>query len=171
MACVQQTHGDEIINLREHESRTMIKNQVLDLFCGLGGFSAAFHDSNRWSVTTVDIDARFEPTIEADVFDLRPSDINGDFDVVLASPPCTQFSTAGNHHAWDFTTHEPTTEAAKNAVGLVFHTLGLIRSLSPRYWFLENPQGRLRWFLGHPRGGGHLLPVRSSIHEADRSMG
>jgi hypothetical protein len=130
----------------------MSENKVLDLFSGLGGFSAAFDDSKRWSVTTVEIDAQFDPDIQADVFDMRPSDFGLEFDVVLASPPCTQFSNAGNHHAWDFETHKPTTDEARNAVALVYHTIGLVRSLSPRYWFLENPQGRLRWFLGRPTG-------------------
>jgi len=130
----------------------MSEYRILDLFCGLGGFSSAFADSDRWAVTTVDIEARFDPDIQADVFDLRPSDFERAFDVVLASPPCTQFSTAGNHDAWDFDTHEPQTDAARDAVGLVFHAVGLIRALSPDYWFLKNPQGRLRWFLGRPAG-------------------
>jgi len=126
--------------------------RVLDLFCGLGGFSQAFRESDRWGVTTVDIEARFEPDRVADVFALRPSDFERAFDVVLASPPCTQFSTAGNHDAWDFDTHEPQTDAARDAVALAKHTVGLIEGLAPRYWFLENPQGRLRWFLGRPTG-------------------
>jgi len=130
----------------------MSEYRVLDLFCGLGGFSQAFEQSGRWDVTTVDIEARFEPDHVADVFELRPSDFDGEFDVVLASPPCTQFSTAGNHDGWDFESHEPQTDAAREAVALVYHALGLIRGLSPRYWFLENPQGRLRWFLGRPTG-------------------
>ena len=130
----------------------MTEYRVLDLFCGLGGFSQAFAESDRWQVTTVNIEARFEPDRVADVFDLRPSDFDQEFDVVLSSPPCTQFSTAGNHAAWDFETHEPQTDAASDAIALAFHSVGLIRGLGPRYWFLENPQGRLRWFLGRPTG-------------------
>jgi hypothetical protein len=126
--------------------------RVLDLFAGLGGFSQAFAENDRWTVTTVDMEGRFDPDIVGDVFDLRPSDFDRQFDVILASPPCTQFSTAGNHNAWDFETHEPQTDAARDAVAVVFHTVGLIRGLSPAYWFLENPQGRLRWFLGRPTG-------------------
>jgi len=126
--------------------------EVLDLFAGLGGFSQAFVDSDRWAVTTVDVEERFEPDRVVDVFELRPSDFDREFDVVLASPPCTQFSTAGNHDAWNFETREPVTDAARDAVALAFHTVGLIRALGPAYWFLENPQGRLRWFLGRPTG-------------------
>ena len=121
--------------------------RVLDLFSGLGGFSQAFAESERWDVTTVEIEARFEPDIQADVFDLRPSDFAQSFDVVLASPPCTQFSTIrnvtkGGDSAW--VDGDPGTDAAADAIALVYHTVGLIRGLAPTYWFLENPRGMLR---------------------------
>lgn len=124
----------------------------LDLFSGLGGFSAAFEESEEWNVVTVEIEAEFEPDICADVFDLRPSDFDRDFDVILASPPCTQFSRVGNHENWNHSEQEPIADASRDAISLVYHTLGLIHGLSPRYWFLENPLGRLRWILGQPTG-------------------
>jgi hypothetical protein len=120
----------------------MTEYRVLDLFCGLGGFSQSFAESDRWAVTTVDIEGRFDPDIEADVFDLRPSDFDEAFDVVLASPPCTQFSTAQNLNG----EHEPDGDH----IALVHHTLGLIHGLRPSYWVLENPLGRLRSYIGEP---------------------
>jgi len=123
--------------------------RVLDLVSGLGGFSQAFAASDRWDVTTVEIEARFEPDIVADVFDLRPSDFADPFDVVLASPPCTQFSLAASSLE-RFVEGEPQTADASDAVALVYHTLGLIRGLNPEYWFLENPQGFLRQIIGAP---------------------
>jgi len=125
--------------------------RCLDLFCGLGGFSQSFADSERWQVTTVDIEDRFDPDIQADVFELRPSDFDTEFDVVLASPPCTQFSLAASRYE-RFVDGEPQTPNARDAVGLVYHTLGLIKGLTPRYWVLENPQGYLRQVLGDPTG-------------------
>jgi len=127
----------------------MSEYRVLDLFAGLGGFSQAFVASDRWGVTTVDIDARFDPDICADVFELRPSDFDQAFDVVLASPPCTQFSLAASSLE-RFVDGEPQTDDARDAVGLVYHTLGLIRGLAPEYWFVENPQGFLRQIIGTP---------------------
>lgn len=121
----------------------------LDLFAGTGGFSSAFRDAENWSVIEVERDGKHDPDVQADVWDLQPSDLPN-ADVVLASPPCTYFSTAGNHDAWDG--QEPTSEAAQDAIGLVHHTLGLIHGLDPQFWFLENPRGRLRWFLGNPTG-------------------
>lgn len=126
---------------------------VLDLFCGLGGFSAAFADSPRWDVVTVDINERFEPDICADVFDLRPSDFDREFDVVVASPPCTYFATIrnvtkGGDPAW--LDGHPATEAAGDALALVHHTVGLVRGLAPSYWILENPRGMLRTYYSNP---------------------
>lgn len=129
----------------------MPEYNVLDLFCGLGGFSSAFEDSGRWAVTTVDIEERFDPDIIADVMNLRPSDFTTDFDVVLASPPCRYLNTAGNHDKWDFDNQEPTAPESEAAVALFYHALGLIRALSPTYWYVENPRAsRIRWFVGPP---------------------
>ena len=127
----------------------MTEYRVLDLFAGLGGFSAAFEESDRWDVTTVEIEERFDPDIQADVFDLRPSDFDRDFDLVVASPPCTQFSFAASSLE-RFVDGRPQTDDAADAVALVYHTLGVIRGLSPSYWYLENPQGWLRHVLGDP---------------------
>ena len=131
----------------------MTDYHVLDLFCGLGGFSAAFEDSDRWAVTTVDIEARFDPDIQADVFDLRPSDFDREFNVVVAGHPCTLMSTSGNHDEWDMDEHEPVGNRAADHTAMAFHTVGLIRGLNPDYWFLENPRhGRMTWLLGEPTG-------------------
>jgi hypothetical protein len=125
---------------------------VLDLFSGLGGFSSAFADSDRWRVTTVDIETRFDPDIQTDVFELRPSDFTGGvFDVVLAGISCQYLSTCGNFEKWDHDAQEPTAPESRNAVALFYHTLGLIRGLNPAYWYVENPrQSRIRWFIGPP---------------------
>jgi hypothetical protein len=133
----------------------------VDLFAGLGGFSAAFEEADDWQVTTVEIREDMNPDLVADVAELSAEDIldavGADREdmaalVILASPPCTYFSTAGNHDSWDFNHNRPVSGEARDAVTLVYHTLGLIHALDPDYWFMENPQGRLRWFLGRPTG-------------------
>jgi len=130
-------------------------DRVLDLFCGLGGFSSAFDESQRWAVTTVDIEGRFDPDITADVFELRPSDFTQEFDVVLAGFPCELFSparniTEGGDPAWDGDT--PATDVSRDRVAMLHHTVGLIKGLTPAFWFIENPIGRMRSVLGQPTG-------------------
>lgn len=126
----------------------------LDLFSGLGGFSAAFEDADGWGVWTVDVEEEFAPDIRADVLDLRPSDftesfVRPEFAVVLASPPCTAFSMAahGTHLDGD---GRPVSEWGRESLALVHHTVGLIKALDPDYWILENPMGGMRRQLGDP---------------------
>jgi len=128
----------------------MSEYNVLDLFAGLGGFSQAFEESERWDVTTVEISPEFDPDIQADMLDVTPTDLP-DADVILAGHPCTMFSTAGNHDKWDMDAKEPTGDRAKRHVAMLFHTLGLIKALAPAYWYLENPRlSRARWLIGPP---------------------
>jgi hypothetical protein len=132
----------------------------VDLFCGLGGFSAAFEDAKDWHVVTVDIESRFDPDVQADVLELRPADIldalpvaewdDMDLFVVLASPPCTQFSLAASSLE-RIVDGEPQTPEAREAVALAHHTIGLIQGMAPDYWWVENPRGYLRQFLGDPQ--------------------
>jgi len=125
---------------------------VIDLFAGLGGFSSAFKTDEEWEVIEVDIEDRFSPDIHADVMELRPTDLPN-ADLVLAAPPCKTFSRAAawqNHFNTDGT---PRTAEARGSVALVFHTVGLIKAISPRHWFLENPMGsKIKQYLGDPTG-------------------
>lgn len=82
-------------------------------------------------MTTVDIDERFNPDIQADVFDLRPlTCMEETYGVILASPPCTALSVAGNHTDY-FINGQPNSETARDHVALARHTLGLIKGLAP----------------------------------------
>jgi hypothetical protein len=147
--------GEEFEPLAESGSTKV----CLDLFCGLGGFSAAFADTDDWQVVTVDIQERFDPDLQADIMDLRPADLvellpgDGreavDVLVVLASPPCTEFSMAASSYE-KIVDGQPQTGDARDAVALVYHALGLVHALAPDYWVLENPKGYLRQFIGEP---------------------
>lgn len=124
------------------------QKHVLDLFSGLGGFSAAFRDDSDYRVTAVDIEERFDPDVQADVLDLRPSDFES-VDIVLASPPCTAFSLAasGTHLDGD---GRPVSEWGRESLALVHHTVGLIKGLNPDWYAIENPMGGMRKQLGRP---------------------
>ena len=129
---------------------------MLDLFSGLGGASRAMKNDKNWEVITVDIEQKFNPTICADLLDLTPDDFRlyGHFDLIWASPPCTYFSIARQPPSWQVDTGIPIPvhKECSDAVRVVFHTLWLINKLNPTWWFLENPQGYLRFILGRPSG-------------------
>ncbi len=62
---------------------------MLDLFAGLGGASAAMRE-RVWEVTTLDVEAGFEPDIVADIRVFHWE--GGPMDLIWASPPCEEFS-------------------------------------------------------------------------------
>jgi len=119
----------------------------LDLCSGLGGFSKAFKEDKSWVVITVDNDPKFEPTVLADItkidwLDFKQKKLSGmPPDVLLASPPCERFSVAC--HSWP----RPGIQKAMEIVGSCFEAVAILK---PKHWLIENPMGRLRWFLGKP---------------------
>lgn len=119
----------------------------LDLCSGSGGFSSAFKSSEKWEVITVDINPRYRPDIVLDLIDAvenrqdHPDFWNIQPDVILASPPCERWSIANSH--WPL----PGIYTATKVLGAV---LEIISEMRPRGWIIENPKGRMRWFLHKP---------------------
>ena len=125
---------------------------VLDLFSGLGGWSAAFRDRGH-RVTTLDLDARFGADFQMDLMDVRDlAELGGPFDVVLASPPCECFSvmTIGRNWRPGVLGFEARHERAAGAIALARHTLDLIERHRPTWWIIENPRAMLRKLLAPP---------------------
>lgn len=109
--------------------------KVLDLFSGLGGFSKAFGERGH-NVITVDIEPMFRPSIVADV---RYLNLRGDFDVILASPPCDEFSKAAM--PWHRDKANP-----EKGLELVYATMRIIKDIKPRFWVIENVRGAIKYF-------------------------
>ena len=85
-----------------------------------------------FEVVTLDSDPKTRPAICLDVLNwdftkLKP----GEFDVVFASVPCTEYSRA-------LTTRDRNMQLAD---AVVQRTLEIIRHLKPKWWFIENPRG------------------------------
>ncbi len=122
--------------------------KVIDLYSGLGGFSQAFLDRGH-EVIRYDNNERFKDvpnTVIVDVWDLTADDLRG-ADVILASPPCTNFSVAGLRFHWP---GGRPTEKTLEQIELVKHTVRIITEANPDYWVLENPRGMMRRVLGTP---------------------
>ena len=125
----------------------MSKLKVLDLFAGTRSVAKAF-EKNGHEVYTIEWD-RVHEGIDwyADLFDVTAKDIIERFgkpDVIWASPPCEKFSVAAIGKHWIKGTNDPKTEETKEALRLLEHVVNLIKELDPKYYFIENPRGKMR---------------------------
>ena len=109
--------------------------RLLNLCSGTGSVIAPFRN-NGWEVVEVDWDNRFDPTHVVDItawdYTMYPQD---HFDVIWASPDCTQYSRAR-------TTAKTPRNFAK-ADTLVWRCLCIIEHFRPTCWFVENPDSGL----------------------------
>lgn len=120
--------------------------KVIDLFCGLGGWSNAFWQRGH-DVITLDNNKRFDPDICANILDIKASDFPFKPDIILASPPCEGFSRL--RYAFNWETPEvgdpiPTSVKSKLGIKILEKTVSLIGELQPRYFIIENPVGKMR---------------------------
>lgn len=116
--------------------------RMLDLFCGLGGASAAMRDRG-WVVDSLDIDPAFNATWTADLLTWTPP--KRKYDLVWASPPCTEFSK-WSMRCWYKNPASP-------SLALVKRCVEVVAAVQPRFWILENVQGAVQWLtplLGAP---------------------
>lgn len=142
--------------------------RVLDLYAGLGGWSAAFRDRGH-RVLTLDNDPSFGCDVTADILTWAPPRTR--FDVILASPPCEKFSTLSFMNGYfkmtglkPNATYLAQRPEGQHAMRLISHTVGLVAGLAPRFYVMENPRALLRqldlvpwerrtvWYchVGHP---------------------
>lgn len=130
-------------------STCLEKKLCIDLCAGLGGFSSAFKEDPDWEVVTVEINKKQKPTICADVRHL-PLRANLKPDCLLMGPPCERNSIACSQ--WP-----------KKGIGLSLEVVGAcleaVVFLKPKAWLLENPKGRLRWFIP--------VPPKSTVNYCD----
>lgn len=113
---------------------------VVDLFCGGGGFSEGFRQAGFDISFAVDVDSgacetyrtnrrtEDEVVVEADILDVKLEDFPDDVDILIGSPPCTEFSMAKNGGGGDI----------EKGMELVYRFLYFVVELDPDYWIMEN---------------------------------
>ncbi len=123
-----------------------MKELCVDLCSGYGGFSHPFVEAG-FEVIRFDYNEQFKDVPFTFIQDVTKIDevleiIGGrKVTVVVASPPCERFSIANRMFP---------KKGVMNALNVVGAVYEIIAALRPKYWIVENPRGRLRWFLGKP---------------------
>jgi hypothetical protein len=117
----------------------------IDLCSGLGGFSQAFKDNPEWEVVRIDIERKFKPDVCADVrfLPLKPGLSP---ELLLMSPPCERFSLA----AFGAGNTKFPGKGIRLALEIVGACLEFVNESKAKFWLMENPRGRLRYFIGKP---------------------
>lgn len=105
--------------------------RILDLCSGTHSIERALDKTH--DITRVDIDPKHNPSICVDIrnWDFKKSFPKRYFDVIWASPPCTEYSMAKSTGVRNL----------RLADSIVKRCLVIIEYFQPREWFLENPGG------------------------------
>jgi hypothetical protein len=106
--------------------------RILELFSGSGSVGKVF-TQRGWDVVSLDCDVKTGATIKTDIlaWDHTVFPV-GHFDVVWASPCCTQYSCARRG--------AKTPRNLDLADSLVRRSLEIIEYFQPLIWFIENPE-------------------------------
>lgn len=108
---------------------------ILDLCGGSGSWSLPYREAG-YDVRNITL-----PEFDVNFF-TPPDNVYG----VIAAPPCTHFSKAGNR-LWSIKDKDGRTI---DALHILVSCLKIIALCSPHFWVLENPPGRMKHFMGSP---------------------
>ena len=118
--------------------------KVLELFSGTGSVGKCCK-ALGWDVVSVDMILPADHKCDIMDFDYKQYDKN-DFDIIWASPPCTNYSKLqdcwfGRMRHGEIYTKEIQEKEMNNDDKLVLKTLEIIDYFNCEYWFMENPAG------------------------------
>jgi len=125
--------------------------KVLDLCSGLGGFSEAWMSNHE--VTRIENNPLLEDVANTTIIcihEFAKTVKKNQFDVILASPPCLEFSLAYNApRATNYRADKPHTPS----MAILESCIKIIDIVQPKHWIIENVAGSERYFspyLGKP---------------------
>ena len=116
--------------------------KVLELFAGSRSIGKAA-ESLGYKVYSTDLNDFEGIDYPIDILDFDTTKVPFKPDIIWASTPCTYFSVASIGKHWN-KDHTPKTEQAIFGVKVVSKTIQIIKELNPKYWYIENPRGKLR---------------------------
>lgn len=116
--------------------------KVLELFAGSRSIGKTA-ESLGYEVFSSDINSFENIDYVVDILEFDINKIPFKPDLIWASPPCTYFSVASIGKHWN-KDNTPKTKDAVLGVKIVKKTIDIINKIQPKYWFIENPRGKLR---------------------------
>lgn len=125
--------------------------KVLDLFCGLGGWSDGFA-SEGFEVLGVEIEPKIarlynHPVLVADVRTLNGENFKG-FDVIVGSPPCRDFSYFADRFGKTWKNNPRNIENGLKNIKAFFQ---IVKEAQPSFWLMENVYGLTRFLPQKPQ--------------------
>tara|TARA_R100001198_G_C5144161_1_gene156625 strand:+ start:57 stop:686 length:630 start_codon:yes stop_codon:yes gene_type:complete len=116
--------------------------KVLELFAGSRSIGKAA-ESLGYDVFSSDVNEFHKIDYVVDILNFDVKKVPFKPDIIWASPPCTYFSVASIGKHWN-KDHTPKSENALLGVAFVKKTIDIIKDLNPKFWYIENPRGKLR---------------------------
>ena len=120
----------------------------IELFCGYGIITSSFKKAGfqTWKTDIRKRKGVCEPDLRKNILQLSARDIPfKKIHVLWASLPCDVWSYAAGSFHWN-KDGTPKTQKCHDHIEILKKTLELIDEISPDYFFIENPRGRLRFF-------------------------
>ena len=120
----------------------MSKPKLLELFAGSRSIGNVA-ESLGYDVFSSDVNDFDKIDYVVDILNFDIKKVSFKPDVIWASPPCTYFSVASIGKHWN-KDHTPKSKNALLGVEFVQKTIDIIKELKPKFWYIENPRGKLR---------------------------
>jgi site-specific DNA-cytosine methylase len=121
--------------------------KVLDLFCGLGGWSRPFVEDGDYVIGIDIVDYKDQycgKFLQADIRNISGKDFRN-YDLIIGSPPCNEFSIA--KEMWKGTKNERNVE---KGLELIYEFERIVREADPEIWLMENVKNLLKWYNREP---------------------